>query len=113
MKWPLIFGLLGAIFGTLLMAALAHAQVATDDEIARAWAVCAPMEASGILAAQLAAKGIPPWRTGYEKCAAVKVAYSKSKAGIDAKAAADKAAADKAAVDALAGRLVDGTGGKK
>lgn len=88
----------------------ASAQVATDDEIARAWAVCAPMEASGSLAAQLKAKGIPPWRTGYENCAAVKVAYEKSKAGIDAKAAADRAAADKAAVDALAGRL---TGGKK
>lgn len=79
----------------------------SDGEIAKAWEKCSRpgQEAQGALAAQLKGKGQSTWRSGLEGCEAVKQAYLKSKAGIDAKNAADAAAAEKSEIDALAARL--------
>jgi hypothetical protein len=96
-----------AIFALVLASTSSFAQTAapSDVEVAKAWKICEPMEASPSIRKQMLAKGQAPWREGYENCEAVKSAYLKSKAGIDAKAAADAAAADKAAIDALAQRI--------
>lgn len=83
-----------------LLSTPALAQAPSDDEIAKAWAICAPYEVSGKLAAQT------PWRFGAPaSCGAIRDAYQKSKPAIEAKAAADKNAADAAAVEALARRI--------
>lgn len=88
------------IFALALLSAPALAQAPTDTEIAAAWAICAPYEVTGKLAARV------PWRGGAPaSCGAIREAYLKSKPGIEAKAAADKNAADAAAVEALAQRL--------
>lgn len=99
---PLIFAL------ALLLPVPAFAQTPNDDAIAKTWnedCNLPGLEATGSLAMQLKARGQSTWRTGSENCEAVKQAYLKSKAGIDAKAAADAEAARKARVDAIAAQL--------
>lgn len=78
-----------------------------QDKLIKSWNVCNKpgLEITGGLATQLKAKGQSVWRTGFENCEIIKDAYMKSKAGIEAKEAADKAAADKAEIDALAKQL--------
>lgn len=95
-----------ALFAIAVLASTSSfAQSPSDAEIVKAWKICEPMEASPGIRKQMAGTGQAPWRQGYESCEAVKAAYLKSKAGIDAKAAADAAAAEKATIDALAQRI--------
>lgn len=98
-----------ALFALAIFAASpSFAQTPNDDAIAKTWnedCNLPGLEATGSLAVQLKARGQSTWRVGSENCEAVKQAYLKSKAGIDAKAAADAEAARKARIDALAAQL--------